>query len=1139
MRFLRDAGRSLTAGGAVAGLPPGALALVLARMPPAARWVWVPDEDAAERLIRDIRFHCPTLSVDHYPADDLLPYDGISPHPSRPGRRIALLEALAEGEPKTVVASVEALMTRVPAKEVLAGERVEVRAGQDLPLEWVVERLVLWGYISVPSVEEPATFSRRGGVLDIWPADASHPFRIDLWDEEVESVRIFDEKEQRSTGEVSELLIRPAREWLADAASLDRVSEQTRSRSARSSASVSLRRRVLDTLENKLSFSGVEDWLPALHPVVSVFDRTPNVPVIAVEPDRIREAFSKRMSLAVRRFESLTPEEQPLVNPDERYDGPEAYDAPLTRAATVLVLPIDDTEDVGARDNEGLRVGKGDLGPVVAKLKHFIESGWRTVLVTSGHAEAEQLSALLQPHDLKLAPHQAPVEEAEPGALSLVIGELSCGFQAPADQLAVIAGHEIFVERKRGGRLRAHRAFQRAATVAFGSLKDGDLVVHAHHGIGRYDGMDRIDVGSGDTDLLRLEYRGGDRLYLPVHKLDLLSRYRSASEAREPRLDKLGGDSWGKRRAKVRDAMVKTAADLLKLYAEREVVEIGALPAGGDRSQKLALSFPYELTPDQQTAVDDVMEDLDSAQPMDRLVVGDVGFGKTEVAMRAAMRVVENGQQVALLCPTTVLAYQHHDTWRKRFEGLGVRVAMLSRLTSAKEGRQIAAELATGSLDIVIGTTRLLGRSIGFENLGMVVLDEEHRFGVRQKERLKQLRTEVHVLSLSATPIPRSLHLSLAGVRALSVIATPPVDRRAIRTRLARFDEQTIRSEILREMQRGGQVFFVHNRVQSLSTMAQRLAELVPEARFEMTHGQMAPKELEERLLRFVRKQADVLVTTSIIESGVDLPNVNCILIDRADHFGLAQLYQMRGRVGRSHRRARCVLLVPSDGELLGDGRRRLRVLLDHQELGAGFAVASADLEQRGAGSILGAKQHGHIDAVGFETYLSLFEEALAIARGELSRDHIDPEITVRAPAYIPEDYLPDMEDRLREYQMLSRSDTPSEVRAAVDRLEDRLGPAPKPLVNLSWMLQLRLRCRALAISHIHWLQVRVLLDRVEGSPLTDAFIDARAAEMPARLRRLPDGKVEVRFTEEEAEFPFRFLHWVLRLFETQVLPEA
>jgi transcription-repair coupling factor (superfamily II helicase) len=1124
----------------VAGLPAGAAGWLLARglHPPA--WVVVPDADQLERTSRVLAFHAPAgVQVLTYPGDDLPPYAGVAPHPRRAAQRLRVLDAMAQGEPVLVVAPVEALAVLVMHPDILAGACLALRPGSSLERTALQRRLDLLGYQVAVMVEDPGTFAVRGGVVDLWPAGHEQPVRLDFFDDELESLHRFDPESQRTGAALRALRVLPTRELIPDRDAIQRLAVHTRSAAADDRNAAALRRRVMETLRNHLSFAGVEDWLPALHPVCSALDHGTDAEVAVMDPDATALALQAWLGKAHQRFAELGQDERPLVGPSERFADHAELVARLARGYALLPVAIDGGEagteatvpTVAALANKDLVVARGDLEPVTQRIRGWLDDGWRVGITTTGSAGAERLRALLQPHDLE--PTDAASKDPDslrPGELALLFGDLPVGFRAPEDRLAIISGDELLGKRRAAPSRRKHHAFRKGQAVGLGQVREGDLVVHAYHGIGRFLGMARLDLGGTATDFLLLEYRRGDKLYVPVHKLDLVSRYRPASDGKDPRLDKLGGQAWQGRRRKVRDAMLRTAHELLRIYAQRKVVTRD--PYRGEARWLAAFdaAFPYEETEDQHQAIRDVVADLDSNEPMDRLVVGDVGFGKTEVAMRAAARVVAAGKQVAVLCPTTVLAYQHHETWAERFEGFPVRAAMLSRFTGTKDAREIAAKLKKGELDLVIGTTKLLGRGVGYANLGLMVIDEEHRFGVRQKERIKRLRTEIDVLSLSATPIPRTLSMALSGVRKFSTIATPPAERLSVRTRIARFDEDLIREEIMKELGRGGQVFFVHDRVRSIGALARQIQALVPEARIEITHGQLPPSELEASLVRFVRRQAEVLVTTSIIESGVDLPNVNCVIINRADNFGLAQLYQIRGRVGRSWRRGRCVLMVPADVGVSRKATRRLRVLLEHQDLGSGFQVASADLEHRGAGTLLGDNQHGHVDAVGFDTYVELLEEVLAEARGDLHRKRLDPEVEVPVPAFIPEELVPGVEDRLTEYRYLSRAETPSQLRSLMDGMEERYGSLPVELLNLGWLLQTRLHCRELGIARASWFKVRVELQFDEGTSIDAKRLTALALRLPNRFA-LPDGDtLQVRFSSEEAQYPFRFLHWLLTL---------
>ena len=1129
----------------LAGLPDGAALWLLARALQAPAWVVVADPDQLERTVRVLAFHAPVgVRVMAYPGDDLPPYSGVAPHPRRVAQRLAVLDAMARAEPVLAVAPVEALAPLVMEPEVLAGACLELRPGERIERDSLRRHLDLLGYQVAVVVAVPGTYAVRGGVVDIWPAGAHDPVRLDFFDDELESLHRFDPDSQRSGATQRQVRLLPTRELILDGPAIQRMALATRTAASHDRDAAVLRRRVMDTLRNHLSFAGIEDWLPALHPVCSPLDHGPRAELAVVDPDAVALALRSWLRKAHKRFEELAPDERPLVGSDQRFDAADGLIARLACGYQLLPVAIDDAHGSAAPGldvlaNKDLVVTRGELEPLAAVIQDWLDEGWRVGITTTGSAGAERLRALLHPHGLR--PEDAAsrdLDSLRPGHLELLFGDLPVGFRAPSDQLALLSGDEMLGKHTAARGRRKHHAFRKGQAVGLGKVREGDLVVHAWHGIGRFLGMSRVELGESATDFLMLEYRGSDKLYVPVHKLDLLSRYRPASDGKDPRLDKLGGQSWQGRRRKVRDAMLRTAHELLKIYAKRKVVKRDAYGGEARWLPRFEAAFPYEETVDQLQAIRDVATDLSGGEPMDRLLVGDVGFGKTEVAMRAAARVIACGRQVAVLCPTTVLAYQHFETWQERFEGFPVRIAMLSRFTGAKAAREVVAAAKAGQLDMVIGTTKLLGRGVSFSDLGLMVIDEEHRFGVKQKERIKRLRTEIDVLSLSATPIPRTLSMALSGVRAFSTIATPPAERLSVRTRIARFDESVIRQEIIKELGRGGQVFFVHDRVRSIRAIAQQVQALVPEARIEITHGQLPAAELEASLVRFVRKQAEVLVTTSIIESGVDLPNVNCVIINRADNFGLAQLYQIRGRVGRSWRRGRCVLLVPADVGLSRKATRRLRVLLEHQDLGSGFQVASADLEHRGAGTLLGDNQHGHVDAVGFDTYVEMLEEVLAEARGDLHRKRLDPEVEIPVPAFIPEGLVPGVEDRLTEYRYLSAAETPGQLRSLLDGMEERYGELPVELLNLGWMLETRLRCRELGIARVSWLKIRVKLQIDESSAIDPRRLTALILRLPNRFDMAEDGLLSVRFSNEEAEYPFRFLHWLLNLLaEETVIP--
>ncbi len=714
--------------------------------------------------------------------------------------------------------------------------------------------------------------------------------------------------------------------------------------------------------------------------------------------------------------------------------------------------------DMGTRSVGGF---SGQFKTLVAEVQRWLLEGFAVRLVVSDEAQGARLGRILSEHGL----------EAWPGAslwsgegLGVLVGDCAAGVQLPALGLVVLSEQEIFGARRR--RLRRPLFARGAAIAAFTDLSPNDLVVHESHGVGRYHGLSTLSVDGRDADFLLLEYGEGGRLYLPVDRLDLISKYMGAPEG-AARLDRLGGGAWARVKESVRAALRQMAEELLRLYAQRSLAERSAFSGDTPWQREFEAAFRFEETPDQMKAIEDVKGDLERARPMDRLVAGDVGYGKTEVALRAAFKVVADGRQAAVLVPTTVLAQQHWNTFTERFAPFPARVELLSRFRSAKEQKAVVAGLKNGTVDVVIGTHRLLSKDVAFKDLGLLVVDEEHRFGVTHKERVKQLRASVDVLTLTATPIPRTLHMALSGVRDLSVIETPPLDRLPVETVVTRFSRAIIKEAIDRELARGGQVFFVHNRVQSLASMTAFIQKLCPDARVVMGHGQMGERELESVMVRFVDGQADVLVSTAIVESGLDIPASNTIIINRSDRFGLAQLYQLRGRVGRERLQAYAYLLVPADGRIDETAQRRLRVIEELTELGAGFKLALRDLEIRGSGNLLGAEQSGHIAAVGFDLYTKLLEEAVRELRGEPAAPTLEPTVTVDVEALLPEDYVPEVNQRLALYKRLADVGAPAELDELRAELADRFGPLPAAVEGLLDVVALRARAKTLGIERL------------------------------------------------------------------------
>jgi transcription-repair coupling factor (superfamily II helicase) len=1110
-----------------AGLGGDALAWVLAGLAAGGRWLVVVDEpDRAEALVRALRFlHPEPKEVVHFAADDTRPYDGFSPGVSAPRARLHALYRVEVGRPTLVVAPARALLQRVPAERRRYGRRLEVGAVIDR------EDLARWlgeaGYLAAEHAHEEGFFAVRGDVLDVWPAGGVRPLRIDFFDDEIEDIRGIDPQTRRAVDRRPRALLLAAREELLDAEALHRAGVELARLSAEQGRDTLLRRRVLEDLRAGVRFAGLQDWLPALVPVQDPLDAFADLQTVVLHPDDVAAVLRDFARVANDRFAALDPADRSLVPPALRYADLDATLAALERAHPVHGVPRDRASDLGAVPPDGLAARGADLAPVVARLRKLADDGARVGVVAASAHKLEHVRELLGGHGLfpttVVSPRDLPDRE-----VALLVGDLPRGFVAEGAHLALVPDTALFGHRARKGVVDRIHAFFDAGLTEIAQIKEGDHVVHKVHGVGVYQGLSRMEVSGSLQDFVRIAYRGGDLMYLPVSRLGQLSRYVPSQDTTEIRLDRLGGQTWEARKGKVRDSLLRMADELLRIQARRELVARPPHAPPGELYHSFVAAFPYDETPDQLTAIDAVMADLDGDAPMDRLLCGDVGFGKTEVAMRAAARVLGGGRQVAVLCPTTVLAYQHRQTFIDRFGGLPVRVGLLCRFNAPAEDRAVLDGLRDGTIDIVIGTTALLGRAVRFRDLGLMVVDEEHRFGVKQKERLKKLRAEVDVLSMSATPIPRTLQLGLSGIREMSMMATPPKDRLAVRTSVGEFKRARVRDAILLELQREGQVFVIHNRVESLERTVERLREWVPEARFGMAHGQQDPKVLEEVLVDFTLRRFDVLVCTAIMETGIDLPNVNTMIVDRADQFGLAQLYQLRGRVGRGAARAQCLLILPDDATR--EARRRVQVMVEHTSLGAGFQIAAADLEMRGAGNLLGEAQSGNIDAVGYEVWLELLEQAVHRARGTHEATRIDTEVEVPVPAFIPDAMVADTQERLGWYRRLSDAPTPASVDRVLEDLEFERGGLPAEVQNLGGLMIAQLQGRQLGIVRIAWLRVRCVIELHPGSPIPRVTLDDLAARMPRRFQVTEGASltIEVRFTPQEAERPFRFLRWVM-----------
>ena len=1003
-------GERLTIGGLAGSSDAVALAALARRLPTRFFVIVTEGVPQAERWLADLHAILDETPVALYP-----PREGFGeaePHAEIAGERVETLERVSRGEVRVLLTTARAILERTTLPTTLRGARLELRQGDVRRPEEIAAHLERIGFERVPMVDDVAQFSVRGGIFDIYGFGMADPVRLEFWGDEIVELRHFDLVTQRSTRVAEVAIILPV--------------------DGHPSASDS------DDEETFERVSVAALWPPEALLVV------PGDAHVEPELQRTWDEAQHHLDLARRRGEDVPRREELFQTPAEAM-------AALRDFGTIAILP-----GAGAGADAVFPIRHPDpIDRDIKRLRRIVRDGMPTIILCDNEGQAERLDELLN-------------EDAfTPSPAALVIGVLDGGFVLP-DTYRVLTDHEIF---RRERRLRRARRYAAGATLeAITALKAGDFVVHLEHGVGIYRGLQTIFVGESTVEVAVIEYEGGDRLNVPLYRIDQIERYRAAGDADgdapPPRLHKLGGKRWAQQRERTRAAIQEMTVELLDLYARRQVASRPSHFPDTAWQRQLESSFLFEDTPDQRKATIDVKQDMEKPRPMDRLLVGDVGYGKTEIAVRAAFKAVQSDRQVAVLVPTTILADQHERTFTERFADFPVRVAALSRFQSPKEQADILAELGTKKIDIVIGTHRMLSPDVRFANLGLIVVDEEHRFGVKHKERLKQLRLETDVLTLTATPIPRTLHLSLAGLRDMTLMQTPPRDRSPVLTFVEPWDEGLIEEGIARELDRGGQVFFVHNRIETIEAVSDRVRRVVPRARVAVGHGQMRDRDLEDVMHRFANGDVDVLVSTMIVESGLDVPNANTMFVNRADHFGLAQLYQLRGRVGRSHRRAYCYLLVPDSVD--EDAERRLQVLEHHTELGSGYRVALKDLELRGAGNLLGPEQSGFVQAVGFDMYLRMLEETVRRVMEGGGAPKVTPaDVSLDMPAYLPDEFITSQDAKLDVYRRLSALASPEIIEALRGEVRDRFGPLPPPAEAFFATATLRLVGGSLGIEGI------------------------------------------------------------------------
>ncbi|EAQ29972.1 transcription-repair coupling factor [Erythrobacter sp. NAP1] len=1058
----------------LSSLPRGAQPLVMSDLARAAkkRAVFIAPDDAAMRSVAEAaRFFAPEVEVLEFPAWDCLPYDRASPALSVSAARLSALFRLQH--PSTgsqlLVTTINAVLQRVLTPFRIRESVRGFKPGTTIGHESLAALLTRQGYTRTDTVVDHGEFAVRGSIVDIFPSSLDEGLRLDFFGDELESLRLFDPSTQRSTGRLKDHLLLPASEALIDEDSIRRF----RSRYREKFGAAATQDPLYEAVSDGRRLAGMEHWLPLFEErLATLFDHLADDDVVVIDQaalgaaeerlSDIQDYHDQRGRVASDKTGSYRPlETDALYLASDEFQSALAK-APAHRASVFAAPEAEAVLDFGfkaARDFTPERARGDNVYEAAAKhFKAIAKDGRKPLFAAYSTGSAKRISSILEEAGAPTVLAESWQEAqglAAKGQTAAMVLPLDTGFAN--DNLEVLTEQDVLGDRL--VRRKKKRKDSDAFLAELQALSRGDLVVHVEHGIGKYLGLEPVPVGKSQHDCVTLEYKGGDKLYIPVENLEVLSRYGSSEETVP--LDRLGGEAWQKRRAKLKERITAIAGELMKVAAERALKKAPRFEAEDASFNQFVDRFPWEETDDQDAAIADVLRDLESGKPMDRLVCGDVGFGKTEVALRAAFVAAMSGKQVAVVAPTTLLARQHYENFKQRFEGFPLKLGRLSRLVSSKEAAETREGLANGTVDLVVGTHAILSKSTEFKDLGLVIVDEEQRFGVTHKEKLKQLRADVHMLTLTATPIPRTLQMAMTGLRELSTIQTPPVDRLAVRTYVMEWDDMVMREALLREHHRGGQSFIVVPRISDMADVEEWLHENVPEVKAISAHGQMGAAEIEQRMSAFYDRKYEVLLSTTIVESGLDLPSANTIIIHRADRFGLAQLYQLRGRVGRSKLRAYAYLTYEKDVQLSEVAEKRLKVLGDLDSLGAGFQLASHDLDIRGAGNLLGDEQSGHIREVGFELYQSMLEDAILAAKAgemglEKAQDAFSPQITVDAPIMIPEDYVPDLAVRMALYRRLNQAQDKAEIESLAAEMIDRFGDLPQPTKNLVRLIEIK-----------------------------------------------------------------------------------
>ena len=1034
----------------------------------------------AKNLYEDLSFY--STDVYYFPVREVVFYNIDAISGDLRWARLKVIKEILNKKKKIIVTSVEAFAAVYTPRKFYENHKINLKVSDEVDFNNIAKLLVEGGYERVEIVEGKGEFALRGGILDVYPPDSLYPYRIELFGDEIDSIRTFNTESQRSIEKVKTVKIFPAKEIIVDDESikyaneslkneLEKALQNNKDKETREKLTEIINRN-LESLNNLSNFETIDSYLPFFYEKLeTLFDYFKDYTFIIDDTSRVLgkvestySEFRENFSMFLQKGNILPKHSELLIEYDKLIEQFERCDL-ITLDPFAKVRDIFRPISMANIKQLTLNNYQGQLEFLIEEINNKKSSGFRTLILSGTRTRGERLVDTLRDRGIESV-YKDDVSDIQCGEVVITFGNLLRGFEYPNEKLCLISDKEVFGEAKRKLTKKRKNRKGVAKINSFAELKIGDYVVHVNHGVGVYKGIKQIEVGGNTRDYLDIVYQKGDKLYVPVEQLDLVQKY-IGSEGKSPKVNKLGGMEWQKAKSKVRKSINEIAEDLIKLYATRATLKGHKFSKDTEWQRQFEDEFPYEETPDQLTSLEEIKKDMESSKSMDRLLCGDVGYGKTEVALRAAFKAVMDGKQVAFLVPTTILAEQHYKNMIKRFSDFPIKIDMISRFRTAKQQKATIQAAKEGNVDILVGTHKLVAKDIQFKDLGLLIIDEEQRFGVKQKEKIKELKKNVDVLTLSATPIPRTLHMSLTGARDISVIETPPEERYPVQTYVIEQNDQLIRDAILREMNRGGQVFFVFNRVENIENMANYIKDLVPESRVTFAHGRMTERQLEAEMMEFMNKEYDVLVCTTIIETGIDIPNVNTIIVNDADKMGLSQLYQLRGRVGRSNKIAYAYLLYTKDKVLTEVAEKRLKALKDFTELGSGFKIAMRDLEIRGAGNMMGSSQHGHMATIGYDLYCRMLEDTIKIIKGEITKEPVETTVDIKVDAYIPSTYIKDENQKIEVYKKIAAIESLDEYMEIKDELEDRYSEIPDSVYNLMDIAYIKSKAKQLNIEEI------------------------------------------------------------------------